>query len=272
MSSTATVARPHANDAAHWYHVDGKPCYEMPNKSKPGQTRATTLKDARALNLLPSVTTILKVLDKPGLNRWLVEQAVLAVKTSPQLPGESLDAFIDRILNQERVQDQERDIAAKRGVAIHNALEMLCQGQGEFVEPDIAPWVRPAYEAIAAKGAVAATERILVGRGYAGRTDIILECADWWEVLDYKSTKGLPEKGAWPEHRLQLAAYAKAFLDKLPDTCNKRRVRVANMYISTVECGKFAVWETEEWFETYERGFSPLLTYWQFATGHQPAQ
>ena len=56
--------------SAHWYSAAGQACHEVPNKSKPGTSRPTTLRDARTMKLLPSVTTILGLLDKPQLTDW----------------------------------------------------------------------------------------------------------------------------------------------------------------------------------------------------------
>jgi hypothetical protein len=61
-------------EAVHWYRQDGGPQYTV--KAKDGSDRPTTLRDARKLNLVPSVTTILKIAAKPGLEAWKQEQMV----------------------------------------------------------------------------------------------------------------------------------------------------------------------------------------------------
>lgn len=43
-----------------------------------------TLREARELKLLPSVTSVLSVIDKPELNNWRVEQAIKAALTLPR--------------------------------------------------------------------------------------------------------------------------------------------------------------------------------------------
>ena len=78
-------------DSAHWYQRDGVPLHTV--LSAKGEPRPTTLRDARKLGLLPSVTNILGVIAKPGLTSWLQEQAVLAALTLPRIEGESEDAF-----------------------------------------------------------------------------------------------------------------------------------------------------------------------------------
>jgi hypothetical protein len=64
----AILTKP-ALGSSHWYSLDGKPCHTVPNKDGDG-TRTTTLRDARKLQLLPSVTTIIGILDKPQLTKW----------------------------------------------------------------------------------------------------------------------------------------------------------------------------------------------------------
>ena len=63
-----------ASESNHWYTRDGEPMYTV-EAAKGGQ-RATTLRDARKLSLVPSVTTILNVAAKPALNQWLQRQVL----------------------------------------------------------------------------------------------------------------------------------------------------------------------------------------------------
>lgn len=257
-----TAARIRSNgDSSHWYHADGRPCYEIQKVTGPG-TRPTTLADARKLNLLPSVTTILKVLHKQALVEWLCEQAVLAAMTSPRLPGEADDAFIERVLRKERQQDQESAKARELGTDIHNAMERLLDGG--MIDPELHGWCLPAYKAIAERGSVLAIEKCLVGAGYAGKTDLIQETDEAIWLWDWKTAKKLPTKGAWSEHRLQLAAYAAA--------CPWRHkpVRTGNVYISTLNMGQFVIAEHEPWEPVFELGFKPLVTHWQWANNYIP--
>ena len=56
-------------DSTHWYRRDGEPLHSVP--SVKGDPRPTTLRDARKLGLLPSVTNVLGVIAKPELTAWL---------------------------------------------------------------------------------------------------------------------------------------------------------------------------------------------------------
>ena len=66
--------------SSHWYDAAGNPRYDA------------TLRTARKENLYPSVTSILSVVSKPGLDAWKMEQVALAALTLPRHPNEALDA------------------------------------------------------------------------------------------------------------------------------------------------------------------------------------
>lgn len=266
---TKTNARIYNSDSAHWYYPDGGPAYELP-KASGNATKAPTLADARKLNLICSVTTYLKVLAKPGLESYKIEQACLAVLTSPRKEGEELDAFVKRVLQVEQQQRQDAAQAADRGTAIHAALEAHFNGQPVF--EDMKQWIMPAAEAVSKYGTIVATEKVLVGDGYAGKTDLLLESDSCFWLVDWKSARKLPDPrkgGAWFEHRLQLAAYAKALSDKLAGSSTKP-VRTMNVYISTEKAGEYVICEHDEWERAYAEGFAPIVTHWCFANGYYP--
>jgi hypothetical protein len=256
-----------------------------------GRPRPVDIRDAREQGLLPGVSSILKCLHKEALVNWMIEQACLAVITTPRkqikiiepVTGlekevvEELDAFIERVLHVEKVQDEESQIARDRGTDIHNALEALFSGQAQPISEELKPWVMPAYEAVKGLGEVITTEQILVGDGYAGRTDLILGRLnpESYTIWDFKSAGKLPslkKGGAYPEHRLQLSAYARAFLESAfaaDKFVSADKIRTANLYISTKEQGQFVICEHEEWQETFLNGFLPLVQYWSWANKFQ---
>lgn len=249
--------------------------YEMKKKDGTGM-RKTTLTDAKKLGLLPSVTGICGLLDKPALNEWKTEQACLAVLTAPRLKDENgveeqTDAFVKRVLHTEAQQDQEAKLAADKGTLIHDALQAYFKG--EPVSGDILPFIDPAFQHVWAQGEYVTSELIVVGNGYAGMADLLQDGGDFWALRDWKSTKKLPEKGPWPEHRLQLSAYAKAYQERLILAGEPLKpIRVFNVYLSTIEPGKFVEYEHEDWESTYIYGFAPLVLHWQWANNHAPKQ
>lgn len=264
-----TIARPTIDARAHWYYPDGKPCFEVIAKGT-GKSRPTTLRDARELGLLPSVTTLLKLLRKPELESWIVEQACLSVLTTPRGEGEELDAFVKRVLHEERHQDQERDAAADLGARIHR---LLAGGQLTNENQDLWPYCGPVLDYLSNRKVVA-SEQIVVGKGYAGTVDLMtvhqeynsvvekdLRLEGYLDLWDFKSTKKLPDK-SYPEHRLQLAAYAQAIEagEQEYSVCD-----TYNVYISTTKPGQFKVYKNPRWSFDFDNGFSPLLEYWTWS-------
>lgn len=264
-----TTARTRQRSDAHYYHLDGRPCYELPKKDGKGM-KVPTLADARKLNLLPSVTTILKVLAKPALIDWMIEQACLAVLTAPRNPGEEMDAFVHRVLHLEEQQHEERDAAADKGKAIHDGLEAM--SNGEPVASTVIDFVTPVFLRICEIGEVLNTEFILVGDGYAGKSDMLVLSKDQTEwLIDFKTTKKLPEKSSWPEHRSQLAAYAKAHYLTRDNLQAPNNIKTMNVYISSQVPGQFICHENPPWQDDYEQAFQPVLKYWQWLNNYHPS-
>ena len=54
----------------HWYDREGKPQHFVPSKN--GKLRASTLRDARKHGWMPSVTSVLDIMAKPGLDQWKI--------------------------------------------------------------------------------------------------------------------------------------------------------------------------------------------------------
>jgi len=259
-----TAAMTVKSEGSRYYWPNGQPCYEIPKKSGKGMKKPN-ITDAREMGLVPSVTTILKVANKPALNAWLMEQAALAVLTTPRLEGEGLDAFVKRVLQDEQVQDEEASAAADKGSAIHGAIEAAIQGKpwdGVWE-----PYVKSVFPVIESLGKIVWSEKIVVGDGYAGRADILLENDRNLTLLDFKTTKSMPKKQSWDEHRMQTAAYAETI-----GNSGDRHILTGNIYISTILPGEVQLFLQEDWKRTYGLGFRKLLEYWQFINDYTPTK
>ena len=66
----------HASESQHWSTRDGRPCYEV--QAKNGSMRPATLRDARTMSLVPSVTAIIRCASAPGLELWKQQQVLHA--------------------------------------------------------------------------------------------------------------------------------------------------------------------------------------------------
>ena len=241
----------HPSERGHFYDRDGNPVYEVPYADPSKGMRAVTLADARKLNLLPSVTTILQEAAKPGLERWKVTQGVLSALTLPKLANESLDDFAGRAIEDSREQAKK---AAERGTAIHAAVQN--HYQGGKTEEAMRSYVEGAVERInAAFGATGwLPEGTIARKEYAGKRDLRAPGV----TLDLKTTlfSDATKRLAWDEHCIQLAAY------------REPQDRCANVFISVNNPGLVHI---HEWKEAeLERGwkmFQALLDYWYARTG-----
>ena len=106
-----------ASESQHWYDRQGNPMYTVIGKN--GKERNTTLRDARTMNLVPSVTTILNVAAKPALNVWLQRQVLMAALTLPKRAEETEEEWIARIMSDSKEEGKE---AANRGTEIHASI------------------------------------------------------------------------------------------------------------------------------------------------------
>ena len=131
--------RPSDTESGHWYDRAGNPRYEC--RSANGTLRPTTLRDAKKHGWVPSFSAIAELEAKPALQRWLIEQAVLAALTLPRIKGETDEQFKQRAYWDARAQ---ADAAAARGTHLHAALEGWYENQPVGAE-DL-PYVLPVVE------------------------------------------------------------------------------------------------------------------------------
>lgn len=159
-------------DNTHWYDRNGTPMHSV--RGSNGELRAATLRDARRLNLLPSVTNVLGVVAKPELTIWLQEQAILAALTLPRSPDEPIDEFARRVAVDSQ---QRRQAAADFGTAIHAGAEAIALGQPLDPLNPLLPWLdeyRAWYETNCRE--LHWSEKVLVcpELGYAGTADLLI--------------------------------------------------------------------------------------------------
>jgi hypothetical protein len=255
---------------AHWYQLDGSPLHEV-EKATGGGMRPVTLRDARKLNLLPSVTTIQKEIDKPFLTMWRIEQAIKAALANPQrFDGESEDQHILRI---SRAANAIVDDAAKRGTLIHEAIEQYINfgsvTEDTVIRPLIEPYIAWHNENVES---IDYTEKTVVNKrvGYAGRLDLKFKARGRGRcIVDFKSRKrGSDGKLAiYDENGEQLSAYREADTE----AGNERAERCLSIIINS-ETPDIRVHEwPEEELVTYWQAFQHLVSRWQLLKNYKPA-
>lgn len=198
------IVKEKVSESGHWYTKDGVPAYTTIGRT--GE-RPTTLRDARKLGLLPSVTTIIGQLSKAGLDTWKQQQVLLAALTLPRIPTESEQEWLSRVMQDSKATGRE---AAERGTAIHGVI------QGYF-EQVYMPEKPPYLEAIegALKGAFGdqlwVSERSFGHHlGFGGKVDLMAKktVGHGGFCVDFKTKEtDLDKVDVYFEHELQLAAY-----------------------------------------------------------------
>jgi len=248
--------QPHSSESTHWYTRDGDPMYTVPSK-KDGTPRNTTLRDARERNLVPSVTTILNIAAKPGLNVWLQEQAILAALTLPRGTEETESAWLKRVVQDSKAQARD---AADLGTEIHAAIQGFYEGQKASAFPIHVQTCTKAIESHYGARNWIAERAFAHEMGFGGKVDMHTDGI----VIDIK-TKDFddPAKVAgYDEHLMQLAAYRVGL--GMPEA------RCANVFVSRTNADLAVVKEWAE--EDLARGwlmFTALLSFWQYKNQYE---
>jgi hypothetical protein len=219
----------------------------MENKSKPGTMRPTTLRDAKKLGLVPSVTTITRIMATPELEQWKAQQILLSAATSPYKRSDmSADEWAQKVMTDALSQMEK---AREKGTAIHGAIEKYLTGN--TIDPDLAPSVVPVIQEMEKRGMLdnrKVEHSFAHPLGYGGKIDYHNDTV----VIDFK-TKGFldtTKKLAWDEQCYQLAAYRLGI--KAP------HLKCYNIFISTSVEGLiyFHEWTEEE----LKRGVNVFLS------------
>jgi len=177
-------------DAGHWYTEQGESAHVIIGKN--GNERNTTVADARKMGLLPSVTSVLGIIDKPQLTAWKIEQAIMASLTLPKEDCETLEDYAKRVVKDSK---QATTKAAEHGTRMHEQAENILMGRACCKDEDLQPYIKTFREW--AEDNVEKThwcEKALVGPGYAGRCDAYVRLKGIGDaIIDLKNRKVNPK-------------------------------------------------------------------------------
>lgn len=242
-------------ESGHWYSREGLPAYTILGKN--GKVRNTTLRDARDMNLVPSVTTILNVAAKPQLTQWMQKQVLLAALTLPKIDAETEEDYINRILQDSKEQGRS---AADAGTDIHAAIEAFYRGE---------TWDKHQEHV---KGCVQALDKHFGHQpwiaersfghelGYGGKVD--LHCPGIVADVKTKEFTDPSKVEGYEDHRMQLAAYRVGL--------GMPQARCVNVFISRSVPGLCVIkeWTQQELDEGWEM-YMHLLRFWQIKNNHR---
>jgi len=253
----------------HFYtEQNGKvlPRHFVPMSSDPSRERPARISDAKkaAKNgeiWVPSVTTVLNVLDKAALTNWKIDRHL------EQAYKKDVLALSDRDVSQEdyiaevkRLTEIELDKAPSAGTHVHNSLENWALD--ETYPSDHAEIVKNVEQSIhdhCGQIKFLIPELHFASKeGYGGCVDLAFRADDEW-IIDYKTKeyadKFKPGKMAYNDHRCQLAAYRQG--------TGRGNARCANVFIC-IETGEVDFHEhTEEELQHGWEIFRHALAIWQ---------
>jgi hypothetical protein len=262
---------------SHWYLRDGTPYHETERADGKG-LRAVTLRDARKVRAYPSVTNVLGVLAKPGLDAWRIEQGIIAALTLPRRAGESEDDFARRVVTD---MGEQVEKAADLGSAIHAACEVYANSKVLPENPEVAALFEPVRQWFDADvERIDCIERVVSHHewGYAGRVDMVakLKSTGGWALVDFKTqkvrrdAKGNPKPAFYEPWPLQLEAYRQAILHS---GHGKQPLDIVSLVIGSTEPVPVTpkVWPREE-HEAFFRAFLNARNLWCWLKGYCPIE
>ena len=246
--------------SGHWYDAEGRSAHFILGKN--GNERNTTVADARKLGLLPSVTSIIGVLDKPQLTNWKIEQAIMSSLTLPKEENETLEEYAKRVVKDSRESTKK---AADHGSAMHVCMEDILLGRPVSKDETLAPYIKTFSEW--AEKNVEKTywcEKGLVGAGYAGRCDAYVKLLGVGDaIIDLKNRKvktGIP---FFDTDCAQLWAYRNA--------SDNPKCACVSVVLASNDATKLTtkVWDEDE---LYQAGiaFCAMQKVWSWVKGYTP--
>jgi hypothetical protein len=252
------ASAPRASESNHWYTRDGVPQYTV--EAKKGGQRNTTLRDARTMNLVPSVTTILNIAAKPALLAWMQQQVLYAALTLPRRPDEPEKEYIDRIINDSKEQGRS---AADAGTEIHASIQGHYEGQNTGKHAEMVAACTKAINDHFGEAVWISERSFAHEAGFGGKCDLF--CAGTLNaVVDIKTKEFTdPDKVVgYDDHMMQLAAYRVGL--GIPNA------RCANVFVSRNVPGLVVVreWPLEDLNKGWEM-FLHLLAFWQLKNDHK---
>lgn len=215
-------------------------------------------------DLVPSVTNIIGILDKPALPRWAARETAKAAWSMRQ----SLDAMgeVEAVDVLKGAPWRRSGRAADRGTSIHAWLECALLGETlPYLEGESLEYVDAARGWLERWQPVTiATEVTMFAPTYAGTADALVSIDGEVWLIDFKTSSGL-----YPEVALQLAALADcpiAFIN------GEAREAESIDRLGAVRIGRDGEWEMREIVYPTQSldGFYAALNLWAWKHADNP--
>lgn len=198
------------SESSRWYDPKTGQCV-LDVIGKNGKPRKPNIKDAITNWWLPSVTTIMQVKSKPGLEKWKQQQVLMAALTSTRLEGETDEVFCNRII------DDSQEISKKAietGKDFHAAAEMFIKDHIMYnTDPAINTFLSELHEILYGFAVrfgpiswVSEKPFVNLELEFAGTPDLVGLTDNHLIVIDYKTCDLDKWTEPYPEHQMQIAA------------------------------------------------------------------
>jgi hypothetical protein len=245
-------------EAGHWYDQSGEPMYTIIGVN--GKERNTTLRDARKLNLVPSVTTIMSMVAKPALENWKINQAINSALSLKRRQGESIEAFSYRCKEDSKKIGMK---SAKQGTHIHAMIERGFLGTStnrpyKLIKHYLDSWY-PDEEWIA-------EDSFCAKIGYGGKIDLYSKSGIFVDFKTKDNIKGKdPAKLVYDDHGMQLSAYAQG--------CGFDSPERISIFIDRKDTSVVLahVWDKES-HTKHLNMFNSILSFWKLSKNYDPQQ
>jgi len=254
-------------ESGRWYNAKGEVVKVVPSLAKveaaKGKVVKPTIRHARHYSLVPSVTSIIRQTDKPGLTAWKLTGLLEAALTLPRIKNEPLETFAGRVIDDA---GEQAGKAADEGKAIHAAVESyFLTGKLPSTEvafracTEIDGWLQE-HDYM-----VKESERGFANASFGGTPDLLLACGSMDGLADIKTMEFKTKAyKPYPENGWQLGGYGIG-LGHLPSVEQAYNIGIDRR---SGEC-RFYQWPEEAHRENYE-AFRVLLHLWQLRNHWSP--
>lgn len=247
----------------HFYDVDGNSAHTVLGAN--GKMRNTTIRDARKLGLVPSVSTVKDVGLGYNLMAWMLN---LLLDSAFKLPFNVTYSEKDWKADVMRHYNVNRSKAAERGTEIHDKLDQyfidgtICEEDARFIKPVIAT-LEKEFPGVTWISEASFCDK---ERGYGGRVD--LHSVTHNIVLDFKTKDKADIKKVvqYDDHRMQLAAYQVGL--GLPSTTRRFNLFVSVSEETPGECHLVECLEFDKFINLYYA----YLNLWKVKNKYDPTE
>ena len=246
------------SESGHWYTQEGDPMYTIVGAN--GVERNTTLRDAKSLGLVPSVTTIIGMIAKPFLENWKIDQALKSAISLEKDEDESDSEFFYRCKQDSKKIGIE---AAKSGTKIHAKIEEGFLGKSKNKTYQV---IQKFLDETFPNEEWFAEDSFCASQGYGGKIDLYSKSGIF---IDFKTKVNIkdkdPAKLVYDDHAMQLSAYAQGFNYDAPERVSIFVDREDPKFISC------HIWDKDTHTKHLSM-FNSILTYWKLVKNYDPTK